>query len=87
MAERYKIRLKGHIDVGWTVYFDGFQLTHLADGTTELTGPVPDQPALLGVLNRIDSLGLPILLVQNLDYLTNIDGQKSSVLPPQNAPE
>lgn len=74
MADCYEIRLKGHIDVGWAIYFDGFQLTHLVDGTTELIGPVPDQPALLGVLNRIDSLGLPILLVQNLNYLPNNKG-------------
>jgi len=74
MNERYKIRLKGHIDAGWAVYFDGFRLTHLADGTTDLIGPVPDQPALLGVLNRIGSLGLPILLVQNLDYLADSKG-------------
>ncbi len=87
MAKHYKIRLKGHIDVGWTVYFDGFQSTHGTDGTTELIGPVPDQSALLGLLNRIDSLGLPILLVQNLDYLPNIDGQVGSTPPSQNTPK
>lgn len=68
MANIYKIRMKGHIDPGWTDYFDGLQLTRQADGTTLLTGPISDQPALLGLLNRINSLGVSILAVIDTDY-------------------
>lgn len=70
MTDRYEIRLKGHIDAGWACYFGEFQLTHHADGTTLLVGPIPDQPALLGLLNRIGTLGLSILIVKNIDYPT-----------------
>ena len=68
MTEVYEIRVKGHIDSGWTIYFDGLQLAHHEDGTTTLTGPIPDQPALLGLLMRIGSLGLPILAVKHIDH-------------------
>ncbi|MCB0112248.1 MAG: hypothetical protein KDE53_40270 [Caldilineaceae bacterium] len=64
MAEQYEIRVKGHLDASWATYFDDFALTHLADGTTLLIGSIPDQPALLGLLNRIGSFGLPILVVK-----------------------
>ena len=68
MADHYEIRVKGHIDPGWADYFDSLQLTHHADGTTLLAGLIPDQPALLGLLMRIGSLGLSILDVKNTDY-------------------
>lgn len=34
------------------------------DATTTLTGPVADQAALLGILQKLYTLGLPLLLVQ-----------------------
>ncbi len=39
-------------------------LTRAGDGTTLLAGPLTDQAALHGVLNKIRDLGLPILSVQ-----------------------
>ena len=58
------IRLKGHLDRRWAEWFDGLTLTHEADGTTLLTGPLADQAALHGVFIKIRDLGLPILSVQ-----------------------
>ncbi len=48
-------------------YFDGLELTRHRDGTTQLRGPVADQAALHGLLQRLGSLGLPILEVRRLD--------------------
>jgi hypothetical protein len=61
---RYEIRLKGHLDDRWADWFEGLTFTHESDGTTLLEGPLTDQAALHGVLNRIRDLGLPILLVR-----------------------
>ena len=36
------------------------------DGETVLTGPVIDQAALHGILNRIRDLGVPLLSVKRL---------------------
>lgn len=64
--QRYAIRVKGHLDQRWADWFDGLSFTHASDGTTLLAGPVADQAALHGVLNKIRDLGLPIVSVQSI---------------------
>jgi hypothetical protein len=63
----YEIRLKGHLDARWAAWFDGLRLTREADGTTRLRGPVVDQAALHGLLQRVRDLGLPLLAVRRVD--------------------
>ena len=60
---RYEIRLKGHLDTRWATWFDGLTLTRGSDGTTILQGPVADQAALYGLLQKTRDLGLPLLSV------------------------
>ena len=60
----YEIRIKGHLDGRWADWFEGLSFTHESDGTTLLDGPLTDQAALHGVLNRIRDLGLPIISIQ-----------------------
>ena len=36
------------------------------DGTTLLSGPVPDQPALYGLLRKVRDLGLPLVSVNQI---------------------
>ncbi|MCC7359089.1 MAG: hypothetical protein IT317_06415 [Anaerolineales bacterium] len=62
----YAIRVKGHLDQRWADWFDGLTFTYESDGTTLLAGPLADQAALHGVLNKIRDLGLPIISVQTL---------------------
>lgn len=62
--KRYAIRVKGHLDQRWADWFEGLAFTHDSDGTTLLEGPLADQAALHGVLNKIRDLGLPIISVQ-----------------------
>lgn len=59
----YQIRVKGHLDGSWSEWLDGSTVTHEKDGTTVLTGPVTDQPALHGLLIKIRDLGLTLLSV------------------------
>jgi hypothetical protein len=40
---------------------------HEEDGTTVLTGPLADQPALYGLLIKIRDLGLPLLSVNHVE--------------------
>lgn len=60
----YAIRVSGHLDQRWAEWFEGLTLTRDADGTSCLTGLLPDQAALHGVFYKIRDLGLPILSVQ-----------------------
>lgn len=62
-SQVYQIRVKGHLDNSWSEWFEDFSLTHEEDGTTVLTGPVADQPALHGLLVRVRDLGLPLVSV------------------------
>jgi hypothetical protein len=64
---RYEIRLKGHLDSRWTAWFDGLTLTHDSDGTTVIHGPVADQAALYGLLQKTRDLGLPLISVNHVE--------------------
>jgi hypothetical protein len=63
----YHIRVKGNLDEKWVGWFEGFEMTARDSGETLLTGPVVDQAALHGVLDKIHSLGLPLLLVAQIE--------------------
>jgi hypothetical protein len=67
MADLYEIRLQGHLDAHWTTWFEGLAVAHAEDGTTVLSGPVADQAALFGLLERVRDLGLPLLAVQRIE--------------------
>jgi hypothetical protein len=60
---RYEIRLKGHLDSRWAAWFDGLSLSNENDGTTIIGGPVADQAALHGLLQKVRDLGLPLVSV------------------------
>ena len=53
----YELRVEGHLDARWAPWFDGLTLTHETDGTTNLRGPVVDQAALHGLLQKSATSG------------------------------
>jgi CRP/FNR family transcriptional regulator len=66
---RYVIRAQGTVDARWSDRLGGMRLTPATDGpaaATVLTGELADQAALLGVLNCLYNLGLPLVSVQCL---------------------
>ncbi len=63
----YEIKVKGHLDHSYcSQWMDELQVTLEDNGETVLSGPIPDQAALFGLLNRIRDLGLPLLLVKRI---------------------
>ena len=62
----YEIRFKGYLSACRAQMFEGWKMVQGPDGETALTGPVIDQAALHGILNRIRDLGVPLLSVKRL---------------------
>ena len=64
----YEIRLQGHLASRWSDWFDGFTVENLADcGETRLRGPIIDQAALVGILNKIHNLNLKLISVNRVE--------------------
>jgi hypothetical protein len=64
---RYEIRLAGQLPSNWTDWCGGFTRTVLETGETVLSGSVPDQSALIGLLSAICQMNLTLLSVRHLD--------------------
>jgi hypothetical protein len=58
--------VQGHLDARWSEWLEGMTLTHEEGGMTRLEGPIRDQAALRGLLNRLWDLHLTIVTVQRL---------------------
>jgi len=71
----YQIRVKGHLGLQWTEWFEGLTITLEENGDTLLTGPVVDQAALHGLLKKVRDLGMPLL------SFNNVKAGESSVQP------
>ena len=63
MPEFYEIKIRGHLDPRWSEWFAGLKLTRLEGDVTLLSGMVPDQAALHGLLERIRDLNLTLISV------------------------
>jgi hypothetical protein len=65
LPEYYEIRVRGHLDQRWSDWFAGLQLTHLEGNETRLSGSLPDQAALHGLLERVRDLNLTLISVSS----------------------
>ena len=63
---RYQIRIRGQLGRTMLAAFPDLRAQAQGEGTL-LTGVLPDQAALHGVLARIEALGLELLEVRRLD--------------------
>ncbi len=79
MRLHYQIRFKGHLDPTWSAWFDGLTFTHEATGETILTGFLPDQAALYGVLEKARNLNLTLISVGELPPTVPTDVMPASL--------
>jgi hypothetical protein len=59
-----RIRVQSHLDPSWHHRFAGLHIIHEEAGATLLSGSLPDQAALQGILLQITRLGLTLLSLE-----------------------
>ena len=64
--ELVEIRVRGRIATDWSDWLDGLTVTHTQHGETVFSGPLRDQAALRGLLNRIADLGFQLSSVASI---------------------
>jgi hypothetical protein len=69
----YQVRVEGRIGQRWLAWFDGLAVSATDEDAgqagrspaiTTLTGVMPDQAALAGLLQKLYTLGLPLVEVR-----------------------
>jgi hypothetical protein len=71
------LRVQGELNKGWCDYFDTQSLTVCVDesgspATILISAPV-DQSALIGMINHLNALGVPLISVECLPMETVVD--------------
>ena len=73
---RYEIRVEGVLDQHWTAWFEGLEIGS-DDSQTVISGPVADQAALHGLLNRVCDLGLVLMSVRRSELDLGLPGLRT----------
>ncbi len=63
----YEICIGGRLDSSWAEWFEGLEMKEWGDKCTMLFGRIPDQAALLGILNKLCGLNIPLVSVNEVD--------------------
>jgi hypothetical protein len=59
----FEIHVTGHLDKSWSDWLGGLEMELLNNGEMLLSGYIRDQAALMGILNKLYSLNLTLLSV------------------------
>ena len=77
----YQIRVRGHLESRWAAWFDGMSLSYEPDGTTNISGPVVDQAALHGLLQKVRDTGMPLVSVEYVEHVEPAPPASSTTTP------
>jgi hypothetical protein len=78
MSGKVQIVIKSHLDPDWANWFGEITVDYDDDDNTVLTGIVPDQPALHGILDRIRDLNLTLISVTQFEPKQKSPQQKEN---------
>ncbi len=74
----YEICVEGKLDASWADWFEGLDLRDCGEKCTVLFGRIADQAALLGILNKLCGLNIPLVSVNEVP-----EAERSAEAPPQ----
>jgi len=63
----FEIHVKGHLNSDWSEWLEGLEVKLLENGEMILFGPIQDQAALMGLLNKLSRLGLTLISVNGVN--------------------
>jgi hypothetical protein len=63
----YAIHISEQIPEQWSAWFEGLIITDLEDNGAILSGPVADQSALHGLLNKVRDLNLSLISINQIE--------------------
>lgn len=58
--KQIEMRVKGYIDEQWSEWFGGLTISYSSADETVISGVVPDEAALYGIISRLRDLGLKL---------------------------
>lgn len=62
----YEIQVKGQLDRRWSEWLEGLEMKLLENEEMIIFGPIVDQAALMGILNKLSHLNLTLLSVNRV---------------------
>ena len=67
----FEIHVRGQLESYWSEWLEGMEVKLLENGEMILFGPIVDQAALMGVLNKLSHLNLTLLAVNKVSRKIN----------------
>ncbi len=68
----YQIRVQGELDHSWSDWLGGLSIVPQVNGETMLTGPIMDQAALHGILDKVLAMNLSIISISWVEKDTQV---------------
>ena len=70
LVPEYEIRVAGHLASRWSAWFDGLAIDSDDGGITVIRGPVVDQAALHGLIQKLRDVGIPLISLTQIPPTT-----------------
>jgi hypothetical protein len=74
----FEIRVREQLSSEWSDWFENLDIRLLEDGDTLLSGPIVDQAALMGILNKLNRLNLTLLSLNEVSPNQHVEEGESN---------
>jgi hypothetical protein len=73
--KKYQFVVRGCLKTHWSEWFEDMEINNTADGNAIISGPLSDQAAVHGIIDKIRDLGLQLLSFRCLDEADSNHGK------------